>query len=234
MYNSDFFAERDHKTRYSAEQVLGVVTKALPPVKTAVDIGCGVGTWLSVLAEGGAESVLGIDGPWVPRDRLVIPTESFVETDLNGDFAPDRRFDLAICLEVAEHLRPGSADRFVRNLTRLSDVVLFSAAVPFQGGNQHLNEQWPDYWAHRFAMAGYLPLDLVRKRLYNDPQIPLWYRQNALLYVNEAAVERLGLREAVDLHLAPERYLLFYPRLTAPGVRQSAESLARALARRLI
>lgn len=233
MYTPDFFAERDKHTRYAAEKVLGVVARVLPPITSAVDVGCGVGTWLSVLAAAGATSVLGIDGPWVPRDRLVVPRESFLEADLNGDFAPARRFDLAISLEVAEHLRPESADRFVRNLTSMADVVLFSAAVPYQGGNQHLNEQWPDYWAAKFAATGYIPLDVVRKRLYDDDKIPVWYRQNSLLYVREASIASLGLVEVVENHIAPERYLLFYSRLTAPGVRQSAGALVRAATRRL-
>lgn len=233
MYETDFFADRDRQTRYSAEQILTIIKRALPSVRTAVDVGCGVGTWLSVLQTMGAETVMGIDGPWVPRDKLVIPESSFRVADLNADFASSEHFDLAISLEVAEHLRPESADRFVRNLVALSDVVFFSAALPFQGGNQHLNEQWPDYWMRRFATHGYVPLDLVRKRLWADERIPVWYRQNSLLYVRENAVDRLSLRTLVEDHLAPERYLLYFPKLTAPGVRQSSESLWRAVIRRL-
>jgi hypothetical protein len=64
-----------------------------------------------------------------------------------------RTFDLAICLEVAEHLPPEAAEGFIDSLTRLAPVVLFSAAITFQVGNQHLNGQWPDYWATLFRRA---------------------------------------------------------------------------------
>jgi hypothetical protein len=47
------------------------------------------------------------------------------------------RFDLAVCLEVAEHLPPERAESFIRELCDLAPVVLFSAAIPGQGGTGH-------------------------------------------------------------------------------------------------
>ncbi len=105
-------------------------------------MGCGVGTWLSVMMEKGIKDVMGLDGEWVEASMLVIPTEAFVKTDLNKSIRVRRRFDLAISLEVAEHLSAERAKGFVHDVTRLADFILFSAAVPFQGGRNHINEQW--------------------------------------------------------------------------------------------
>ena len=65
------------------------------------------------------------------------------QRDLAQPLQIDRRFDLALSLEVAEHLPPECGSEFVQTLTDLSSVILFSAAIPFQGGTDHLNEQWP-------------------------------------------------------------------------------------------
>lgn len=188
-YRDQFFRNRHESTVYAAEAVLRHVVPALPPVHSAVDVGCGVGTWLSVLARQGVEQVQGLDGPWVDTANLVIPAASFAHQDLRQDLDLGRRFDLAISLEVAEHLPPDRAPGFVAWLTRLADFVLFSAATPRQGGRNHFNEQWQDYWAGIFQGQGYVPVDCIRPRIWDDARIATWYRQNLLLYVRQ---ERLG------------------------------------------
>lgn len=55
------------------------------------------------------------------------------------------------------------------------------------GGVGHVNMQWQDWWAERFLAHGYHPLDILRPKIWHDELIPVWYRQNALLYVSEAA-----------------------------------------------
>lgn len=190
-YRDEFFRDRHARTVYAATTVLDVVLPALPPVNSAIDVGCGVGTWLSVLASRGVGAVQGVDGPWVDVANLVIPPASFAHHDLRQDRDFGRRFDLAISLEVAEHLPPERAAGFVRWLTALSDVVLFSAATPRQGGRNHFNEQWQDYWAALFAQCDYVPLDFVRARIWNDAKIATWYRQNLLLYVRRARLPEI-------------------------------------------
>ena len=96
--------------------------------------------------------------------------------------AVTRRYDLAISIEVAEHIEPGNAEEFVRLLTGLSDTVLFSAAIPGQGGTGHVNEQWPEYWAALFRASGYGAMDCLRTKIWDDAQIPFWYRQNCLIF----------------------------------------------------
>ena len=151
------------------------------------NVGCGVGTWLAVLLEKGVGTVRGYDGPWVQANQLVIPRDSFQNIDLGHPegVRPDRRFDLAICLEVAEHLPPERAGDLVHSLCSLSDIVLFSAAIPGQGGVHHVNEQWPAYWAARFAGLGYKAIDTIRFRIWEDDEIPYWYRQNLVVYAGD-------------------------------------------------
>jgi hypothetical protein len=165
------------------------VREIIPPIRSAVDLGCGVGTWLSVLEQDGVQDVHGVDGPWVDTGLLQIPGERFRVADLEERVAFDRKYDIAISLEVAEHLSPESAPTFVDSLTSASDFILFSGAIPFQGGSRHVNEQWPEYWAALFHMKGYDVVDCIRSRIWTDERIPTWYRQNTFLYVSR---DRLG------------------------------------------
>lgn len=187
-YEADFYRRRDRNTRPSAE-VIVEVTQELGPFSSVVDVGCGVGTFLDVFREHGAHEILGIEGDWVDPSLLQIPAADFRHHDLSRPLRLDRRFDLALSLEVAEHLPPESARGFVSSLTRLAPVVLFSAAVPFQGGHGHVNEQWPEYWVVLFAENGYAVADPIRPRVWNDRRVRPWYAQNCLMFVCR---DRLG------------------------------------------
>jgi hypothetical protein len=195
-YDEEFFRERHGRTQHAARVVLGVVSEFLPRIESAVDVGCGVGTWLSVLREHGALVVQGVDGPWVNRQHLVIPPECFLTHDLSRPLNLGRRFDLAISLEVAEHLPADCAGGFVQTLTGLADVVLFSAAIPLQGGRGHVNEQWPEYWAGLFGSRNFRVFDAIRPRIWSDRTIPTWYRQNILLFVSDDRVPALVALQA--------------------------------------
>jgi len=189
-YTEAFYTARDKKTRYAALQILSIAAQIVPPIRSAVDVGCGVGTWLSVLqSDFGVQRVCGFDGEWVDTNLLEIDPASFRKVDLRKPIAMAQRFDIAICLEVAEHLPSTCAAEFVQTLSNLSDFVLFSAAIPGQGGVEHLNEQWPDYWCRHFATCGYSPMDLIRAEIWNDNDIPTHYRQNCILFVQ---TERSG------------------------------------------
>jgi hypothetical protein len=233
LYNADFYKDRHRKTLYSARTILGIVREMLPEIRSAVDMGCGVGTWLSVLKEGGATDIRGIDGPWVVREYLEIPEECFTEHDLSSTITLDTTFDLAISLEVAEHLPAVSARGFVESLTGFSDFILFSAATPHQIGIGHINEQWPNYWISLFEERGYAAVDIVRKRIWNDESIPSWYRQNILLFVKR---ERCGDIRYIPLLsdlTPPEVYLLTFAKLIAPSVKEARRTWVEAVKRRI-
>lgn len=176
----------------SAEVIVPIVLEVVP-ARSVVDVGCGEGGWLAVFRRHGVDEILGLDGDYFDRKVLQIPEDRFQACDLTRPLEIKRKFDLAVALEVAEHLPPECAEVFVRGLTELAPVVLFSAAIPFQGGTGHLNEQWPDTWAGLFRERGYVPVDLVRKRVWQNDAVEFWYAQNTLLFVRSDLVERSNL-----------------------------------------
>jgi SAM-dependent methyltransferase len=184
-YAQQFFAEQRAGSIASAREVVPIVLELFSP-RSVVDVGCGTGTWLSVFAEYEISEFVGIDGGYVDESQLLIPADHFLAKDLTESLALDRRFDLAVSLEVAEHLPPESSEVFVESLTRLASVVVFSAALPGQKGTNHLNEQWPSYWISRFEAHDFVAIDAIRPRLLGNERIEWWYRQNTLVFVSKA------------------------------------------------
>jgi hypothetical protein len=175
-----------------------------------------------VFAEHGVSELLGLDGNHLDPDRLVIPLEMFRPTDLSSPFEVGRTFDLAVCLEVAEHLPAQAAADFVASVAKAAPIVLFSAAVPGQGGEHHVNEQWPAYWAALFAAAGHKCSDALRPQLWMHDGIDFWYRQNMLLFFDpaHAIAERLAARGAIGPPLPlvhPELFLRSLSSAAAPA-----------------
>jgi SAM-dependent methyltransferase len=152
---------------------------------SVIDIGCGTGTWLKVFKSQGVSETIGIDGFHLDKSVLVIPQEDVKLKDLEKPFELEKKFDLAISLEVAEHLAPSSAQDFVSSITKLSDIILFSAAIPGQGGQNHLNEQWPSYWKHLFETQGFEMIDCIRSNFWNNKEVDWWYRQNMFLVIKK-------------------------------------------------
>jgi SAM-dependent methyltransferase len=180
-YDEQFFAEIDGGARSSAAAIVPIIMDALNP-SSVVDVGCGTGTWLATFRAAGVKDVLGIDGDYVPRSSLNIPVECFEPADLNRPVRIERSFDLALSLEVAEHLVPNRAESLVADLVRLAPVVCFSAAIPLQGGVDHLNERWQDEWAATFKSHGYRAVDVIRAKVWDNPEVRPWYAQNMLIY----------------------------------------------------
>ncbi|MBF6592205.1 MAG: methyltransferase domain-containing protein [Ktedonobacterales bacterium] len=211
-YTAEFFESFQESSRQSAREVVPLLLELLQP-RAVVDVGCGVGTWLSVFHEHGIADIQGVDGSYVKREALLIPPERFLPFDLKQPLDLGRRFDLAISLEVGEHLPARCAKTLVESLVRLAPVVLFSAAIPLQGGNHHINEQWQDYWARLFQTQGYVAIDYVRPRVWRNERVQLWYAQNTLLYAHRDALEAhprlLAAYQATD----QEQLSLVHPRL---------------------
>ena len=164
QYDRKFYSSIRDLSRTSAKEVVPLVLELIP-VKSVCDLGCGDGTWLTVVREHGITDILGIDGEYVTEDLLQIAAANFQSMDLSGPISLPRSFDLAISLEVAEHLPESRAASFVENLTHLAPAVLFSAAIPGQGGRDHLNEQWQTYWAALFAQHDYVLCDALRPQI---------------------------------------------------------------------
>jgi SAM-dependent methyltransferase len=185
VYNADFFEMRRAGSLRSAAITIPMLLDRFAP-RSVVDVGCGTGAWLSVFCKHGVTDVLGIDGPWVNHSILEIPADSFCEFDLTQPIVVGRTFDLALCLEVAEHLPAQAASVLVDGLTALAPVVVFSAAIPGQGGKGHINERWPSFWSSFFAARRYVCLTDLRWRLWAEEAVEYWYRQNILCFVAAA------------------------------------------------
>ncbi|MEO7787638.1 MAG: methyltransferase domain-containing protein [Sphingomicrobium sp.] len=200
VYNSDFYDYIDDGSRASARTVAPLL-RAEMRIDSLLDIGAGHGAWAAEWAAAGAGEVLAVDGDYVRLDQLVIPADRFRAHDLSTPLDLGRTFDLVQSLEVAEHLPAAKAATFVDTLTRHGDVVLFSAAVPHQGGEHHVNEQPPEYWRQLFAAKGFAAFDWLRPRLADQKQVKGWYRYNSLIYANAAGQERLS-RSILDTRVA--------------------------------
>ncbi|MBV8915970.1 MAG: class I SAM-dependent methyltransferase [Acetobacteraceae bacterium] len=190
-----------------------------------IDCGCGTGKWVATALQLGVSDSIGVD--FVPRDQLSIPEAHFIERDLErGKLDLGRRFDLAICLEVAEHLSRERAPSFIEELCDLSDVVLFSAALPFQGGTWHINEQWLEYWGILFRKNGFVPVDLLRDELWINTDVHWYYRQNALFFCKGSVAGSIfpgkGTAEGTLLsRIHPEMFMAqlskFWPHMHGPA-----------------
>jgi hypothetical protein len=201
----------------------------LAPIKSAIDVGCGDGGWLAAFHALGVAEICGLDGPWIGDDQLKIPASAFRRTSLDQPLPLDRTYDLAISLEVAEHLAEESAKAFVGELARAAPLVLFSAAVPGQGGLHHVNEQWPDYWAGLFAGFGFRCIDCFRLKLWDDPKIAWWYRQNLLLFAKPDLIAAHPALQAAA-HASPAAPLsLVHPECFSGAVRQANPGFRRWL-----
>jgi SAM-dependent methyltransferase len=202
-------------------------------VRSVVDVGCGIGTWSATFLDCGVADVLGIDGAYVDEKMLMIPQERFLAKDLEAPLRFSRSFDLAVSVEVAEHLSAGRAQSFVADLVRLAPCVLFSAAVPGQGGTDHKNEQWPGYWKNMFHEHGYRPIDCLRSLIWDDPKVEWWYRQNLLLfcraeeYSKYSHLEKPGPLEVVH----PCNFEIKAHELRSPNVAYLVQALPGALTR---
>jgi SAM-dependent methyltransferase len=238
-YTEGFY---DDLARTADPSAAGVVPRLLhlASVGSVVDFGCGTGGWLAVFLAHGVADVLGLDGPWVRLDQLRIAPERFRRADLAQPIALGRRFDCALALEVAEHLPPDRADGFVADLLAAAPLILFSAAIPGQGGVEHVNEQWPGWWAERFAAHGARLVDPFRARLWDEERVAWWYRQNLLLAVTEEARARwpalAGLPQDSPLDLVhPELWRSVQKRLNprlSLWAKQFLPALRRSLRRR--
>lgn len=206
-YSQKFYDNQSAGSGSSAAIIVPRIVDLLQP-KSVLDVGCGVGTWCRAFQNAGVDTVYGIDGPWVKKSELLIDPERFISFDFSGasvPFAPPlpaRKFDLAISLEMFEHVDQSKAGELVAFITAQADLVIMGAAIPGQGGVHHVNERWPSYWRELFEKRGFRSYDLIRPLVWEDKAEP-WYPQNMILYhradvperarmmVEAAALERL-------------------------------------------
>lgn len=194
-YDRRFYEAQGSGSHESAAIMVPEILR-LTSAKSVVDVGCGTGTWLKAFRDNGVDDLVGVDGPHVDRSSLRFSADHFVVHDLRTALRMDRTFDLAISLEVGEHLPESAAQAFVTSLVGLAPVVVFGAAIPFQGGTGHVNERWPDYWRDLFEQFGYQPVDVLRKRFWREDRIVPCYVQNTIIYAADPRALVAHLNEA--------------------------------------
>lgn len=172
-------------SKRSASVVVPLLLRHLSDIRSVIDFGCGAGVWLAEFSLCGVPRVTGLDIGHGTEKYLFIPRESFRVEDLSHPILGVERHDLAISIEVAEHLPELAAEVFIANVTSASDLVMFSAAAPLQAGHDHVNEHYPSYWIQLFRKKGFRCFDVIRPLIWTDKRIDWWYRQNLLLFVRE-------------------------------------------------
>jgi SAM-dependent methyltransferase len=199
IYDRAFFEEwganHDRYVR-SAEIITDVLFQQFQP-KRIVDIGCGCGVYSHFFSQKGVE-VLSLDGVQPPNEHAFpVPIQL---QDITVPFKnPWGKFDMALCLEVAEHIPEEFVDPFLANITQLSDLLILSAAPPDQGGHHHVNEQPKRYWVKHLAERGFLYQRKKTGRLMetfkkNKPGY-MWMCEHISVYenLNGAALNWAGL-----------------------------------------
>jgi SAM-dependent methyltransferase len=165
--------------RSSARQIVPLLIDGAWPDKV-IDVGCGEGWFANEFNHRGIPAS-GIDGAPYTSDTA-LSRSRYIQLDLTEGFSQKKillpKVDLALCLEVAEHIPEEHAGSLIADLCSLADTVLFSAAIPGQGGYGHVNEQWPHYWVKLFARHGFMCSGALRWQIWNDDKIEPWYKQN--------------------------------------------------------
>ena len=164
----------------SAKEIMPYIQEILHP-KSIVDFGCGTGTWLKV-----AKDLWGGGRNYIERDLLMIQKDEFIATDLTKPVTLERKYDLAMSLEVAEHIDSVYADIFIESICKASDVIFFSAALQGQWGVHHVNEQRLSYWVEKFEKNGFQCFDIIRPRFWYNKNVDLDYRQNCVIFAKKS------------------------------------------------
>jgi SAM-dependent methyltransferase len=219
-YSDDFYKTMEHGSRSSAQQIVPLLLSRYSP-NSIVDVGCGTGPFAYEFLKLGLTNVVGYEGNWMEALPTQLPKDYYIYQDLTKPFEVTRRYDLCLCLEVAEHLDEMHARQLIETLTNLSDVIVFSAAIPMQGGNHHVNEQWPIYWASLFAERSFFLDWDPRMMIWEVSEIEGCYRQNLLVFSSKAEK-----REVNTISLV-------HPELWLQAMRIRKVSLKQRLARKL-
>jgi SAM-dependent methyltransferase len=200
------YVHSSQMVRFTDAEVLVPFVMTLFSPKSVVDVGCGPGSFLYTFRKHGVQHVLGIEGEWVNKNNMLINEDELLIADLETSITVNRRFDVALCVEVAEHVSAAAAPRLVNLLVNLSDVIVFSAAIPNQGGQNHINEQWPNYWMELFGQYGYVFYDIFRPKFWNNEHMYWWYKQNMFLVARQGAHHSFS-ETPIHSYIHPELFL---------------------------
>ncbi len=186
IYDSNFFRNTKKLEMASAAAFVAVILKHYAPA-SIVDVGCGAGIYLKEFAERNVPDLLGIDGSPAAAEEFLLDKDRLVIFDLAGRYEFKKKYDLCLCLEVAEHLREEDADTLVETLARAADNIIFTAAVPGQGPRSigHINEQPHEYWIGKFQRRGFSYLESETegmRREMKETEVVWWLVNNLMVF----------------------------------------------------
>jgi SAM-dependent methyltransferase len=192
LYQTDYFNEEIFSTDYDA--LANAIFSIYKP-KEIAEFGCGPGHLTRALAKLGV-GIVALDG-FASPDFNGYSDVKFYKMDLNdgtllSEFLKGKQFDMAICTEVAEHLQPSSSEHLIKCLTSCAPIVIFSAAVPGQGGHGHINCADRGFWHQLFVKYNFKVVDSLRKKLRDNAGLAIWYKLNVLDYIS---TERETIKE---------------------------------------
>ncbi len=208
-YTPAYYEKHQKGASQSASLVWDFLFQHYRP-NSILDVGCGSGEWLKEAQVRGVKKLVGLDGAWVQNIFKNYSEIGFIPANLEEDLpVVEPGFELAVCLEVAEHLSSKQGHALVKFLCHASDIILFGAAIPGQEGEHHINEQWPQYWERLFETQGYTLIDCIRPHLWNQSKVKWWYRQNTFVYIhtkrqNELSQKLLALQKPIIDLVSPE------------------------------
>jgi len=197
LYDDNFYLNQSSGSFISAKKLLSSLFEDYQP-RSVIDFGCGVGTWLAAAEQLGASQLIGLDGDWVDTQKLLSPNITFQPTNFETIEHLDKFCDLAISVEVAEHFEEQYADKFIDLLTQSADLIVFGAAIPLQGGTNHVNEQPQSYWIEKFAQRGFQCFDYFRPKFWHDDTVAFWYRQNTFLFARSTKLDSFPFLEKLN------------------------------------
>ena len=178
IYDNEFFDDRWEKVNIDkVRKIVDILIETFNP-KSVVDIGCGDGLYLKEFHNKGVETI-GCDGSRLALLKSSKDVTIFL-TDLKRPVVFNRKFDLCVCFEVAEHIPYRYSKTLIDTLCDSSDVIAFTAAPPGQGGTDHINEQPFDFWLKLFERRGFtFDADTTSKivRKFEEDVIP-WIKNN--------------------------------------------------------
>jgi len=189
-YDALFYEYQQIGSARSARAVLPNVVDLLGP-QSVLDVGCGAGAWLAECERLHILDIAGVDGEYVDRSILMFHANTFTTRDIAKPFDFRRQYDLVQCLEVGEHVPAHSSEILVDNIVRHGKRILFSAAVPGQGGEDHINEQPYEFWRDLFQSRGYRLFDFIRPAIQKAPDVEPWYRYNILFFAHDDVIGSL-------------------------------------------
>ena len=209
MNDINYEVKQNRHTLAGAAAALKVLLSFMAETRSLLDVDCGPGSWLRAAIDLGITDVQGIEGR-IPDNELLFCDEKHIQNvNLTSGWSLHRKFDVALCLEVAEHLPGTSAPSLIHKLCLHADNVIFSAALPEQLGQHHINCQWPIYWQELFNQEGFVCFDDLRWKIWDHETIEPWYRQNVFRTVKNAALAGSEPRIPSVIHPAMHEGMLW-------------------------